>query len=238
MKKQRTNLFISVNPVGSKFAKALQQGLTGLKVVRCSITRGQQHRANGRKVFFVTPKTYDKITQLNKFKAAGVSHPPFVTRAEDVSQLDAKYIVARTLTNSTGGKGIVVFEKQAGVSVRAPLYTAYISKQAEYRVHVVNGKVIDVQQKKLKNGMQDDENRNSRIRNLANGWVYTRSGVVPPDNMPQLAIDAVAALGYEYGAVDIVWNQKQNKCFVLEVNSRPGLQGTTVENYCNALRNI
>jgi len=32
-----------------------------------------------------------------------------------------------------------------------------------------------------------------------------------------------------------IWSEKQNKCFVLEVNSRPGMEGTTVEKYAAAI---
>jgi D-alanine-D-alanine ligase-like ATP-grasp enzyme len=35
--------------------------------------------------------------------------------------------------------------------------------------------------------------------------------------------------------VDIIYNEKCNQCYVLEVNSRPGLSGTTLDNYCEAL---
>ena len=73
---------------------------------------------------------------------------------------------------------------------------------------------------------------------MANGYVYTRGGIVSPDGMGDLAIRAVAALGYQYGAVDIIYNEKRNQCFVLEVNSRPGLMGTTVERYADALINM
>jgi D-alanine-D-alanine ligase-like ATP-grasp enzyme len=37
--------------------------------------------------------------------------------------------------------------------------------------------------------------------------------------------------------VDLVYNEKRNQCYVLEVNSRPGLSGTTLDNYCEALIN-
>ena len=50
-----------------------------------------------------------------------------------------------------------------------------------------------------------------------------------------LAINAVKAVGYKYGAVDLIYNEKRNQCYVLEVNSRPGLMGTTLDRYADAL---
>jgi len=231
------SLYIAVQPVGSKFAKALQQQLKASvvnKIYRVDHQRGRVHRALNRNVFTVTNNTKDKIEQFTAFTASQVSCPKFTTDAARVGDL-GKTVFARTLINSTGGKGIVEFEPGTGIATpRAPLYTEYVPKKAEYRVHVFNGQVIDVQQKKKKRDF-DDNNRDTRVRNLSNGYVYTRDGIVLPDGLGDLAIAAVAAVGYEYGAVDIIYNEKQNKCYVLEVNSRPGLVGTTLKKYVDAL---
>ena len=141
-------------------------------------------------------------------------------------------MVARTLTNSSEGRGITIFNK-GDIPPLAPLYTEYIPKKKEFRVHVWSNEVIDVSEKRKKSGYTEE--RNTQVRNTANGYVFCRNGVVEPDGMRQLALDAVAALGRTYGAVDIIWNEKRNMCYVLEVNSRPGMEGTTVEVYANAI---
>lgn len=238
-RKPTTDIFIAVNPVGSKFAKALQQGLrdVGITSLRCSLGRAVDHRRRGRKVFTVTPVTRNKIEQFQAFTRDGVSCPAFCTSPDGVAQLPSTTVFARTLINSTGGKGIVEFEKQGTVVPRAPLYTAYVPKKAEYRVHVFAGKVIDVQQKRKKREFEAAA-RDTRIRNLANGYVYTRESLVEPVGLRELAIKAVNSVGYAYGAVDIIYNEKNNTCYVLEVNSRAGLMGTTLVNYANAVKGL
>lgn len=237
------SLYIAVEPVGSGFAKALQHELR--KKVVNKIYRVDHQKARQKvqrfgpqraKVFNVTPQTLNKIQQFQRFAAAGVSAPRFALTAGDAKALSVKSLFARTLTKSTGGRGIVEFESSQEVYPRAPLYTEYIPKKAEYRVHVFNGQVIDIQQKKKKREFQTDD-RDTRIRNLSNGYVYTRDGIVPPAGLENLAILAVAAVGYNYGAVDIIYNEHRNQCFVLEVNSRPGLMGTTLDKYSEALIN-
>jgi hypothetical protein len=227
--------FISVNPVGSKFAKALQSTLRDKvvdKVLRTS-ARYMQRRVKD-KIFRITPIVLNKIEQFRAFTAAQVSCPKNTTNTEQLGEL-GRSIFARTLVNSTGGKGIIEFEYKPGEAApRAPFYTEYIPKKAEYRVHVFNGEVIDVQQKKKRRAF-DTDTRDTRVRNLANGYVYTREGIVAPVGMDTLAVNAVNAVGYSYGAVDIIYNEKRNQCFVLEVNSRPGLMGTTLEKYTDAL---
>jgi len=42
---------------------------------------------------------------------------------------------------------------------------------------------------------------------------------------------SVMALGLDFGAVDIVYNENDNKAYVLEINTAPGLSGTTLEKY-------
>lgn len=222
-------IYIVTPKLQSKFAKAIQQGLKELTNERVLRTTKQKPRS-----FVVTPNSLNKIEQLNKFRANNVSCPNFTTSSVELDSLGTPIVFARTLINSTNGKGIVEFDRdeQRDFPV-APLYVAYIPKKAEYRVHVLNGEVIDIQQKKKKRGFEST--RNTRIHNLNNGYVYCRDDIAPPDGIANLAISAVAALGYTYGAVDIIYNEKRNQCFVLEVNSRPGLTGTTLTKYCQAI---
>lgn len=230
--------YIVVNPVGSKFAKALQSAIkesTPRKVLR---TGRSSVKHNGRE-FVVTPRVLNKIEQFNKFKEHEISIPRFSTDPDAVTRGDLGRIVfARTLVNSTGGRGIkeIDLDNSGDVIPRAPLYTEYIKKKYEYRIHVFHGKVIDIQQKKKKREFNQDD-RDTRVRNLVNGYVYCRDGVAPPADAIENAIRAVSALGYKYGAVDVVYNERQNKSFVLEVNSRPGLMGTTLDKYSSAIIN-
>lgn len=238
------SLYIAVQPVGSGFAKALQQALRA-KVVN-KIYRVDHQRAAyltarhpRNECFQVTPQTRNKIEQFKAFGEAGVSCPKWSLTAQGVNGLGCTTVFARTLVNSTGGKGIVEIQVDptgATQYVAAPLYTEYVPKKAEYRVHVFNGQVIDIQQKKKKREFNQD-NRDTRVRNLANGYVYTREGVVAPPDLADLAVAAVRAVGYSYGAVDAIFNERRGACFVLEVNSRPGLMGTTLDKYTNALIN-
>jgi RimK-like ATP-grasp domain len=221
-------IYIVTPKLQSKFAKAIQQGLKELTNERVLRTTKQKPRS-----FVVTPNSLNKIEQFTRFASMGVPSPASCTQPSDVNKLPGRSIFARTLVNSTNGRGIIEFEKEDGVVPNAPLYTEYIPKKSEYRVHVLNGEVIDVQQKKKKRGFESA--RNTRIRNLNNGYVYCRDDIAPPDGIANLAISAVAALGYTYGAVDIIYNEKRNQCFVLEVNSRPGLTGTTLTKYCQAI---
>lgn len=223
---------IVINPTGSLFAKTLQNALK--QRVTNKVFRSSYPKLN-RQCFQVTTNVLNKIEQLTRFKDNDVVHPGFTTDRNCIGELESKSIFARTLINSTNGRGIVEFDRGEQQNIpNAPLYVAYIPKKAEYRVHVFNGQVIDVQQKKKK---RDADERNHRIRNVNNGYVYCRMDIAPPDGLADLAIRACQACGYFYGAVDVIYNEKRNQCYVLEVNSRPGLMGTTIEKYAEAIIN-
>ena len=184
----------------------------------------------------------NKLTCLTALVGAGIRVPPFWTKLADIPYFDAnefKYpIVCRKLLTASEGRGIVIATTHAEL-VEAPLYTQYIKKKDEYRVHVLrtaNGdtSIISVSRKARRFG----EGANFQIQNLDNGFVFVRGGFVTPDDVLEQAQAALVACGLDFGAVDVIWNQKQQKAYVLEINTAPGLAGKTVEDYVNALQNL
>ena len=144
-------------------------------------------------------------------------------------------VLCRTKLNAHSGAGIVI-AKTVDDLVQSPLYTKYKKKKNEYRVHVFLGTVLDVQEKRRDREAELDAEQ-SLIRNHQNGWVFCREDVNRTGALDQIAIDAVRALGLDFGAVDIIYNQREDKYYVLEVNTAPGLSGTTLDKYVEALTN-
>jgi len=180
----------------------------------------------------------NKLTCFEAMKAANVRTPLFWTRREDIPA-DAYPIVCRTLLGASEGKGIVIAETPDEL-VKAPLYTKYTKKKDEYRIHVLRRpgqapEVISIQRKAKRNGVDD---ANFKIRNLANGFVFVREGVFAPEDVLAQAKAAVEATGLAFGAVDVIWNDRAAQAYVLEINTAPGLEGQTVEDYANAFRRI
>lgn len=144
-------------------------------------------------------------------------------------------VVQRSTTNGHGGQGITIVTNVNNL-VEAPLYTKYIKKSAEYRVHVFVDHAIDVVQKKLRSDLPDDFVVNHQIRNHDNGWVFCRDNIEYNEQVVEQAVLAVQALNLDFGAVDVIWNNHYQTAYVLEVNSAPGIEGTTVEKYVEAIR--
>lgn len=149
---------------------------------------------------------------------------------------DGHTVFARTILNGHSGQGIVVCTKETGL-VPAPLYTLYKKKRHEYRVHIfkeknLTHKVIDVTQKKKR---KEAEIVNTQIRNHKNGWVYARQDIIEPSDLRTQALNAAKCFDLPFIAVDLIWNEYENKCYVLEVNTAPGIDGTTLQKYTDAI---
>lgn len=202
--------------------------------------RTHQHTINQ---YDAVSRAGNKISSFIQFAGNNIPTPEFTA---DVNQagawlLNGHTVVARTVLRGHGGEGIVIVEPGQELP-EAPLYTLYKKKRYEFRVHVFDNHVIDVQQKKHRREVEGDNaidaGTRSKIRNLANGWVFCRENL----NLNQeqhlalvtIAIQAVNCLGLHFGAVDVIYNQREDSFYVLEVNTAPGLEGQTLTNYTNA----
>lgn len=141
-------------------------------------------------------------------------------------------VVCRTVLNGQGGAGIVIANTEQAL-VQAPLYVKYKKKSDEYRVHVFNGTVIALQRKARRN---DAEKVNWQVRNHANGFIFQRHGFDIPQSVIDIALQVINISGLVFGAVDIIWNAREERAYVLEINTAPGLEGSTLEDYTRAFR--
>ena len=215
--------------MGSGSLKRLQQALTeheGYKVWRSRFPKQQR-----RNLLYGDGK--DKITQYSFFKAQGLPAPEFTESYETAKGWAAEGItvVCRKLTRSSEGKGIVVAETPEQVCM-APVFTQYKKKKREFRVHVFEDKVVSVLEKRKKKGFDGVDHK---VRNTANGYVFCRENVVEPEGIRELAVKASKVTSSLFKGVDIGYNEKLNQLFVIEVNSAPGMQGTTVIDYTKAI---
>ena len=148
-------------------------------------------------------------------------------------------VVARTVLRGHSGEGIVIMEEEDDL-VDAPLYTKYIPKKDEYRVHVVRNPddeiyySFDIARKAIRSDFPEGQ-VNHQVRNHANGFIYRRQEIDVPGCVDEVAIAVMEGLGLDFGAVDVIYNKRQDKAYVLEVNTAPGLEGSTVESYAKMI---
>lgn len=146
----------------------------------------------------------------------------------------------------SGGQGITKLESGTQYFNQKgqvhDFFVKYWKKTHEYRVHVFNGQVIDIQQKRRRTEWTG--NYDPMIRNFDNGWVFCHDNLRGTQaelaTIGTTACSAVDALGLDFGAVDVLARFKENgalsKHVVCEINTAPGLEGQTLDKYVQAIR--
>jgi len=242
---------------GSKSARAIAKALNGLRVRFNGLFRPKLKHlvVNWGKVakprWWITglndpakvQLSSNKLTALSCLRQAGVSTPEFTDDIQTARQwwLSGSVVVGRQILNGHGGIGCIIFHKDRddvdggfdGEPRDCPLYTKHLRHKREFRIHVFKGQIIDQVEKLKKKGF---ENRNSWIRNYNNGYVFVRGGVVIPKCVRMEALQAVQALQLDFGAVDVAYREKEDKAYVLECNTAPGIEGQTIRSYIEAIR--
>lgn len=169
---------------------------------------------------------------------------PEWTDSRDVaSQWDGD-VVVRLKTGASGGEGLSIStleDRRNGVDlIAAPLYTRYVKKAEEYRCHVFRDREgdfsIGLSQRKAAKRNEAGELlvKDWRVRNLENGFVFAKNdGHVLPDVVVQCCLDLMRQYFSEldFVALDVVYNKHDNKAYVLEGNTAPGLDGSTIDVY-------
>jgi glutathione synthase/RimK-type ligase-like ATP-grasp enzyme len=189
-------------------------------------------------------KAINKIETFSRLM--GEARTPQWTTRKDEAKVwiqQGKIVVCRTTINGHSGQGIVIADTVDKL-VDAPLYTQYIAKDAEYRIHVFNGQVID-QRQKVK-AIDGRPITSEYINTHTNGYVFQPCRA--PSDAPTQAIKAVQTLGLDFGAVDVITKESTHRvvmggcsftvpeAYVLEVNTAPGLVGQTITAYATAIK--
>lgn len=182
----------------------------------------------------------DKLQFFEKIR----SHarvPKFTTSVDVAMEWVAEGIevFGRNFTG-TSGLDIVTFDSNPAQFALRQLFVQYKKKKSEWRVHCTKllGGVDPflIQRKVLRshdvNGEPiDPDTVDYRIRNTRNGFIFQRNNDVVPDDVIQQAVQAFAASGLDFAALDVIYNEHENQAYVLEANTAPGLEGSTVDDY-------
>lgn len=175
----------------------------------------------------------NKLKTFNTLSGTGLLPEFTESRDEALKWInEGVTVVCRTLLEANSGRGIVMATTEDEL-VDCKLYVKYVKKTQEYRVHVL-GRHYDIQRKARRKDVAD-EDVNWQIRNHDNGFIFARNDLQIPAmfrrRLTETARKAVKELELDFGAVDIIYNAKQDRLYVLEVNTAPGLSGTTLESY-------
>jgi hypothetical protein len=237
----KLQLFSTDRGMKSRSLKRIAEELSvrlGYKVFRTTTQRTDRKQLRyGHQV--------NKLDQYKWFQQKGLSSLEFTT---DVAQAKAwcgagETVFGRETLTGSQGKGIIIFEPNTAANnvqwAQKPceVYTKYKKKKREFRVHIFHNKVIGIVEKRKKNDWEGPND--SRIRNLANGYVFCQTVELTPAlkaKIEEVALKASQVCGKShFRGVDVGYNEAKNDVFILEVNSAPGIEGTNVQHYADAI---
>lgn len=168
------------------------------------------------------------------------------TNSGDVALGWKSVVFARVLISASGGRGIVVFDPEtddAGSLPRAPLYTRYVPKTHEYRLHMarsLKGKEFQcllAQRKVFVKTPERPAPLDWKVRSHDNGFIFQRQPEM--DRIPGCVIDSANRVMSDYfpdlhfAALDVMYHQKRNQAWVIEGNTAPGLENSSIDIYAD-----
>jgi hypothetical protein len=211
-------------------AGSLSQKL-GYKVLR---TR----KVNFRRQQFKYGHSINKLAQYEWFKQQGLSALEFTTSGYTANDwyAEGKVVFGRKYLNSSCGKGIIIFDPsivEGFAPNNCPVYTVYKKKKREFRVHVFKDTVVSVVEKRKKVGWTDQ--RDTKVRNLANGYIFCQQVENEPAGLRELALKVAGVSPSDFRGVDIGYNERNDELFIIEVNSAPGITGTNIRKYVEGI---
>jgi len=185
--------------------------------------------------------------QLRRFQETGLLVPEWTTNLRRAEQWWSHgVIVLGRKENHTQGRDIIIRNgpmrwKQLQRWKHRQWWCRFVPSTAEWRIHVFNGKTIARGKKLFRhqdNGatmaqLTQTGNPQIAIRSRRNGWIMQHD-LEPSEALREAARQAVRALGYPYGAVDLL--ETPSGPMVLEVNRLPAMDNYTATAYVNAIR--
>ena len=146
---------------------------------------------------------------------------------------EGKSVCARATVSGHSAEGLSI-HSGTDVLPRVPLYTVYVPKRSEFRVHVINGNVVDTQQKVKRADFEGTPNWH--VRNHDGGFIFQRHGIEVPECVHEQSRLVAACLPLDFMGIDIIWNERQNRAYVLECNTACGLAPETCALYAEHIR--
>jgi len=180
----------------------------------------------------------DGWEQLEALHAAGVPHPAYSNELQDaLDTVRAGGVVMGRRTDHTQGKDIRFSDRPRVRGQRkwqnSDYFVEWEQSIREWRFHIFRGESIGRGLKVC--GDLGLTGWGARIRSRRLGWTLDHKPK-PDKALREAAKAAVAAVGYDFGAVDLLELTDGMPC-VLEVNSRPALRDEyTLSCYAEAIR--
>ncbi|KKL52597.1 hypothetical protein LCGC14_2283850 [marine sediment metagenome] len=177
----------------------------------------------------------NKLTQLQIFRRYGLRTPDFYDIDWNRSRSYTYPLVARKYHHARGTEAIFIktrgsWRKRTRRVNTRHYFVEYIPKETEFRVHVLGNDAVGISTKSA-----FEDRPHPHIWSRDRGWQQIDYNGRHSETLRDLGIKACRALGYDFGAVDIMLG-RDGLFYLLEVNSAPRLNRRRRVLYCDYFR--
>ncbi len=166
--------------------------------------------------------------QVESLRRLGELAPLTVLRPDDMHLLGSDRAVAKQRQGARGsGKAVIANDASWGERARYDLFQEFVADRAEYRVSVLNGRVVSAYIKQPPAGGSAED--------LRPEWTHEPVATLPAA-VVSTAREGARRIGLDYAGVDVIVDRRTGRALCLEANAAPGMSERTVSSLYSHLQ--
>ncbi|MGH3266042.1 MAG: hypothetical protein ACRDNS_29075, partial [Trebonia sp.] len=169
--------------------------------------------------------------QVESIRRLGELAPRTVLRPDDMPLLGSDRVVAKRRRGARGsGKAVIGADAPSSERVRYDLFQRLVGDRDEYRLGVMNGRVISAYRRTAPEGTDPE--------NLRPDWGHEQVQVLPAA-AAAVAREGARRIGLDYAGVDVIVDRQSGRAYCLEANAAPGMSEQTLRSlYAHLQRTV
>ena len=158
--------------------------------------------------------------QVASLRRLGELAPRTVLRPDDMNLLGSERVVAKRRQGARGsGKAVIAADAAGSEGARHDLFQEFIPDRDEFRVSVLNGRVVSAYAKRAPAGSDSE--------NLRPAWSHELVQTLPAA-VVSVARDGARRIGLDYAGVDVIVDRRTGRTYCIEANAAPGMSEQTL----------
>ena len=159
----------------------------------------------------------DQVESLRRLSELA---PRTVLRPDHMNLLGSERVVAKRRQGARGsGKTVIAADAAGSERARHDLFQEFIPDRDEFRVSVLNGRVVSAYAKRAPAGSDSE--------NLRPAWSHELVQTLPAA-VVSVARDGARRIGLDYAGVDVIVDRRTGRTYCIEANAAPGMSEQTL----------